>query len=664
MKKLKNTYLISLVILSIAVSIYTSFIINDSNFDNNFEKCQFSERTIQKNYSPDVNFEIINIDTYVFPEVKNIFCIGKVESIQKKSENFFTLKVASNQKLHDYLKLVFLFIFSVGMYVDKSKISPIIFLYNISNFSLNILFNENGELSFIIKSNIFLFLFLFFISSKSKYFSKKVSFLIPLVIIFYITYLNSELITNSFRLNGDNYIWLFGAIRMMEFDNNFFDIQWDNKGFLILYIYRFFLFQTSLDIWSGYFYFYILFIFIAVIMVYNLLKNIVHPNIAILISLLSYLELFGNKSIWDNGIDTRFIGSIIILFNLLLYFKNKPYYVGILFAILLLNLISFVIVVAALLIAFYFNDVTKFKKILSSFLTSIFFLTCFLLINNQLENFYITNILLPLITIDAYQYPFIEIINRNLTYIIFFGISTFYFKSINKNYINKFVIVYFWILGELTHVYLTGPRAGVYDTLLKLPSLLLSAIVLDFIYKKIKLNSLTNRKFNNIKNASILIVIFLVLNLSLIDSLGLETLNSNYNNNFQNKFKIQSMSGIVLNKNITYSDDQFIPVIFLATHAGYDYFFTEYKFIPSSRVWLNHFHLRNSQKFSKFNWDKFISDDEFKIIYENDIRIESPRYLIINQDYGETYLSLISKYRLEEELIECINNHCIYNIKK
>ena len=168
LKNLKETnfHKLELFIIIFFIAFILFQIMNYFNFSNNFENSYYNEKVCAGFIPPNVdevqNLQIIKEkrDIYVFPEVSNIFCLGKVLNYEVQNENILVY-FGTNEKFINFViflskSIVLFFYLNFFNRSNYKIIDGVHTLFLIFNFSLSL--NIFSYFSFLLFPTIFYFM--------------------------------------------------------------------------------------------------------------------------------------------------------------------------------------------------------------------------------------------------------------------------------------------------------------------------------------------------------------------------------------------------------------------------------------------------------------------------------------------------------------------------
>ncbi len=464
------------------------------------------------------------------------------------------------------------------------------------------------------------------------------------------------------EINQDSVAWVITAIRMDEL--NFFEYQasWDHKGSIIYWIY-FLIYKfvrISDNLWVNYSAMFLLFSLIVSYYCYKLLLNKKRDNelLCFSISLLTFLSLTFSPGEGYPVFDTRFVGSSLIFFSIYQINKRNLNSAAVYLALAVVCLPSYSLTAISILIyMLYMNRNSNIlKKILVNFSGVFFFYFLYLLVTNQLYDFFNLSIKYNFMLRGVGNYyPFERVLENNIYLFLFFGISFILIKYLYKKFGELFLLVFLWGFLSILHLVLTGPRFVQYDQLIVIPLNLLGYFVIYWLIDFIKLQK--DKKIIN----KLLVLIVLLIPLNIISK---SIVSSTEITNIEIiELKNSAREIINFNQSSIIYDEKPEFAIFFVDGKDWKTLIDKYNFLPSTRMWQPFWHKRDSGWPEFFNWDSLVSDDEFQKLFFNDINLEKPKFAIIDASYTESFNNYLYSYVMNNyEKIKCEEKYCIYEM--
>lgn len=217
----------------VEVQICERLLVNETGFDPDFDN------NINLSYS----YKFIDI----FPETKNIFCLGKVIEVwdDLQNSNSYHFLLANNSKIYNLLKVVIngLFAFFIGIfYFFKLKPKKIFYILQFTllyfNFVLRFIFTNDLFGRFKFETYIILITFLFltmsFVVKSKKVFFIGILFFLTLNYDYFSLYVVSYLLINKFDKKMNTYEkraylsvpFIFLTIRLIASLSKEFNLMW------------------------------------------------------------------------------------------------------------------------------------------------------------------------------------------------------------------------------------------------------------------------------------------------------------------------------------------------------------------------------------------------------------------------------------------------------
>ena len=509
----------------------------------------------------------------------------------------------------------------------------------------------------------FMLTILFTTYNTSKNFHKNIKtilffFLIPLYFLF-----RYEDISRHFTIDPDHFVWVFTAIKMDFLELSPFESTLESKGVLLYIVYYLgYLLSklVNLSIWESLSIFY-LFLNFLILLIFNKFNNKYFPNsnLPIYISILLMLDLTNDERI---KYDARFLGSLLILIGLYqLFIKNNDFISGVFLSSSIFSLLTFGLPVA--LISSYLVLIKKRWSILYGQISFVILMFLYLLISGQLYESYIMNFWIYFGSQYPYtKIPLIDIINRNPFLFIAIILLIIYSIAYRREYFEKEIVLtaLVWWVGELLHLYLTGPRFEHYSILIVIPSYFLFNLLFSEI-KDTQLNNLNKIPFYIFS----LIFCFFIFHSNYLpyhknfpdEMYGKEiTISSSTFNYNQEKLNLKYD-----NLNFESSTNYELGIYINYSPKVFNEYFERYRILPSSSGWQIVWHRKDF-----INYEYFFSDEYFYNDIISDFKIEEPKYAIINLDEvarlrNEFLLKYIDR---NYSIIKCDSVVCFYEKNK
>ena len=488
---------------------------------------------------------------------------------------------------------------------------------------------------------------------------------IILFLLLFYAFLKLLISYNSFLdLNQDSVAWIITSIRMDMLGTFEYLASWDHKGSIIYWIYLlvYKYFKISNSLWINYSLFFILWSGLISYLSFKYLnKNNVNKYTALVISLLMFLNLTFSPGEGYPVFDSRFVGSSFILIGIYYLAEEKYILSSIFLALSILTLPTFVFaVIAIFLITIYKNFKSKKNRVIEIFLSYLFVFFgyfFYLLITSQLDEFLrlVIKFNLNLSGVGTY-YPLTYVLQSNLYLFFFFSLSVLYFKKLHHKFGENYLVIMVWCICAIFHLVFTGPRFYQYEQLITIPLSLVGFFSLYIIYDLLK----------KIQNSNAVIKIFIIifvstplsiLSYSLTTSLEINTLEISEVRN-----KVLEVIYFEGNSVIYEKEPDF--AIFFVDGKDWQEVITNYNFLPSTRFWQLFWNQRDSGWAQDFNWGEIVTDEEYKSFLMNDLRIEKPKYAVVDTEYKSSYKNLLYDYIIYNyNLDNCTENYCLYSKK-
>jgi len=679
-KTFKSIFILPLLlqILLLAFNFHSLLDFNNPNFTNNtLERvaiCQM-ESSVINNYQKNTSITIRNKDLSVIPEISNIFCLGKiVDVVQDEKEIIFF--VGTNSKVFKYISLFNLYLFFMFLIIFKDSNLKfgrilILILFFCTLFNLNWL--QPQDLFNRIKI-IFIFFVLVIGLLELLQFRILNLFTYKLLIFFcfiIIVIFHLEQISYSLRLNRDTYVWLNTAIRM-DFLNLFeYKSTWEHKGSIIFWVYYFVFKYVRIyeNFWLNLGLSFILFNLFCSYIVYKLLnlhfkKESFNPLISFLIFLnltFSPSRTTYSKSEMSYGnafFDTRIIGSLFLLLGV--YFLVKKQYNSSSFFLIIAVLVlpSFFISSSILFIFILLYELkvnTERIKLIASSTLYVFIYFFYLIVTNQIKEFYVINVKFNLLLNNVGEYYPIEvIIFQNKILFLNFAFILFSFNKLYKSYGRYYLITLIWSLTSILHLFLTGPRWAHYETLIIIPFAFCGGFLFYEASNYVKRKNLETKK--NYLQYLIFVIFLGVYSLHYAKDLDYKHLIRS-DNILSSKLEVFKNYG-------TFDRESIKLAIILVNDSDWDYLFNYYSFVPSTRSWPTLWHKRDEGWYELYPFNSLFSEEYFKNIFFADLENENPIYAILDSEIKSTHFNYLYDYVLNNFYIEsCEQSYCIYKLK-
>ncbi len=575
---------------------------------------------------------------------------------------------------------LFILIYSLCLYVDKSLTIILIFVYatkytkykpNYFLYVLSLIFIYPIELNYLLKGVIF---FVFVVILEIIYRREAILFLQNYWIdalfyasIFSYSFLKFDIQAYFMKSNTDIQVWMINAFRLSEFNSSTFNLNWDNKGPLISNLYKYIsTFNLFESVWHDLTFFYFLFLLIMLIIIkknlqeYFLNKNVIAINLSIFVL---FLDFVNQDTAAYTTFDARFLTVFLNILAIYFYQKSKFKISVFLFFLNYLNLISNLLVFLVFQFLNLLFFLQKKRQIISNLLiyfSLIFLHMIWLLYTDQLESFYLNNILFnSRLDGNYFDLNILKIVYDNLFFTIPSLIFILYLiKNRNQLEFNYKAIVFLVLISESIHLVLTGPRFYHYNVLI-IPYIYIATLIfLVEIEKKVR-----------IQFSMVFIIVFLITGVLSNNNFLPNKLTSErqFTHTFDAKniyFNLNSLNistDTRINTLVKISKNQKKQrALVLANSDEYDYIFNKLNLLPTTRLWSPIYH-----RDEFFNSNRLYDSEDFIKILNDDLSKEKPKVFLMSQNNKELRKSIIYDY-FNSNLVrtECIEKFCFYERKK
>ena len=550
-------------------------------------------------------------------------------------------------------------------------------------FTLKILININKEfldrnffrVDDFVNTLIVFVLLIFVYTNKEKFIeyqpkkSNRFFFSVIIVSIIFHTYRTLINLPYSF-LHSDNVISTLHVNRMIEFGLNVYHATWNEHTTLLIYIqkyaiqiFRIFGFENDLLI---YFTVFILFTSLSSLLILKLSYFFTdYKAIGFAVGTLYFIDSVGagNRTL---RFDTRSFGSFLMLlfmYFLYEYTKNKNinnlYMTVVVGTFAMFNLESYSLTILTLFLTFIYVEKPGLRiigKLFITFFSTVSSIFLFHFLTDQLNDLINLNILFHL------QSSRVESVN--LLYAIsgvefFPGLNLYLFIFLlwpifllrYKNYLKNKNIIYLnsYILGELLHLILTGPRWIAYGQIMRIPLMIILCIYLDRFAVKIGLN----KSFDNFKYK---ISTSLLIPLVLTAFIGGPSI-FNFKTERQKEILIGESSRIEIIQLIEENTEN--NAYFLWTeNKNWSWMFLDSNYLPATRMWL--WVQAYEENKSYFSWSDRWGLEKIQKYWLEDIETEKVDIFVIDKNFINLP-NFINQYITENsELVRCISDFCLY----
>ena len=623
--------------------------------EDDFVPCRFDKIDFQKINNDEVIVDFYRSDLSVIPEYEQIVCLGKVNNY-KINGNFINLEFGTNPILN------ILLIFSSLTYLLFTQIKFKIFrknIYLLQNLTFSFLFEFFFQpflnISSII-SRIMIFLIFYFLYENYflPNFSKNIhignslinySFISLLGFIF--AFSGKTILKDNF-IGNDQFLNLIAAKKINFLGYSNFESTWNQHSALIpeLYKYVFYNFPTN-DYQANFF---ILFVFVITLTSINfqsILNKFGIPSQKSLIYTLSFFIVLVSLNLGNRLIGILVMSLIIIfLLNFLDNKKATTLFLLIFFSIFqIYNMESYGLAILGIFFFIIKISKNKLSLILQSFIFSI--ISIFLvfsreILNSEIPTLIKTNYLFHIFNTksqfsggfferiiaiyESLTYPFSR--GSNFTLILYLIAIAFaiYIIVNSKSFENKYKVIAYIFIFELTHLILTGPRFSHYSEIILLPGMILFFLMLDNIIES------TNISGKNFYLVSLIILLMSISSTStkrvkeIIFSKDFTQTSINFNNQKASEdLEVKQIIQFLRDNNLSET------TIFWTNQADWYWIIDNGNTLPSTRMWW-WIKMRYVDE-EKYDWSRNWNENEFKSIYLEDYKNENPKFVLIDKTY-------------------------------
>ena len=623
--------------------------------EDDFVPCRFDKIDFQKINNDEVIVDFYRSDLSVIPEYEQIVCLGKVNNY-KINGNFINLEFGTNPILN------ILLIFSSLTYLLFTQIKFKIFrknIYLLQNLTFSFLFEFFFQpflniSSIISRIMIFLIFYFFYENYFSPNFSKNIhignslinySFISLLGFIF--AFSGKTILKDNF-IGNDQFLNLIAAKKINFLGYSNFESTWNQHSALIpeLYKYVFYNFPTN-DYQANFF---ILFVFVITLTSINfqsILNKFGIPSQKSLIYTLSFFIVLVSLNLGNRLIGILVMSLIIIfLLNFLDNKKATTLFLLIFFSIFqIYNMESYGLAILGVFFFIIKISKNKLSLILQSFIFSI--ISIFLvfsreILNSEIPTLIKTNYLFHIFNTksqfsggfferiiaiyESLTYPFSR--GSNFTLILYLIAIAFaiYIIVNSKSFENKYKVIAYIFIFELTHLILTGPRFSHYSEIILLPGMILFFLMLDNIIES------TNISGKNFYLVSLIILLMSISSTStkrvkeIIFSKDFTQTSINFNNQKASEdLEVKQIIQFLRDNNLSET------TIFWTNQADWYWIIDNGNTLPSTRMWW-WIKMRYVDE-EKYDWSRNWNENEFKSIYLEDYKNENPKFVLIDKTY-------------------------------
>ena len=623
--------------------------------EDDFVPCRFDKIDFQKINNDEVIVDFYRSDLSVIPEYEQIVCLGKVNNY-KINGDFINLEFGTNPIFN------ILLIFSSLTYLLFTQIKFKIFrknIYLLQNLTFSFLFEFFFQpflnISSII-SRIMIFLIFYFLYENYflPNFSKNIhignslinySFISLLGFIF--AFSGKTILKDNF-IGNDQFLNLIAAKKINFLGYSNFESTWNQHSALIpeLYKYVFYNFPTN-DYQANFF---ILFVFVITLISINfqsILNKFGIPSQKSLIYTLSFFIVLVSLNLGNRLIGILIMSLIIIfLLNFLDNKKATTLFLLIFFSIFqIYNMESYGLAILGVFFFIIKISKNKLSLILQSFIFSI--ISIFLvfsreILNSEIPTLIKTNYLFHIFNTksqfsggfferiiaiyESLTYPFSR--GSNFTLILYLIAIAFaiYIIVNSKSFENKYKVIAYIFIFELTHLILTGPRFSHYSEIILLPGMILFFLMLDNIIES------TNISGKNFYLVSLIILLMSISSTStkrvkeIIFSKDFTQTSINFNNQKASEdLEVKQIIQFLRDNNLSET------TIFWTNQADWYWIIDNGNTLPSTRMWW-WIKMRYVDE-EKYDWSRNWNENEFKSIYLEDYKNENPKFVLIDKTY-------------------------------
>ena len=649
---LKNSYLkfINIILIAILLTPILLFVITTNSSSNSNSSCEIKVNDQVMQYEKlEVNFQVYeNNDLNIFPNFRNLKCLGKVSFLETRNEISIINTSSSN-----YFDFAFFSTLILLITINKKNYRIILLTFILYFGNLYTIYNYKNNLYFI----FFTFLLFFII-----YFFDKYEDLAYSIILFF-SYINHFKINNSdLNINEPGYIGII--FKSNSVNSSYFGME---NSYLIIFE-NFIMF--FIQIFGEKFYF-ILSHLIGFGFVYILFKILSFFNVRKIYAIIFFLILFNNQSLISNTnifgrLEPSTLSNLFFLISIYCIFNRKLYLS--IFSLIIATYFQFAI--SIILFPLYLYVFIQFSNF--SFNKSLKYFLYYGLLSSPLifwilsRNFLNTNINtfeLNKFYIETrhphHLYPFINDaesfiqINQNfgwkegflkLLIIIIFVITTNYLlKNISNNDLYKIILFIYLLLSFYTLIVIFFPFS---DFVILNPYKLSIYISIFFLIYLLDLTSKLIEKLNvNLNNffkltfyvLSIMFFINLPFNSETYFDIKDDRI---YIDSLKKDAKIYS-NEVARNEILTFLNNENSDLL-IFKDVNSEFFllleaytkiptYVSYKFVPTNKIHFNEYLTRLDKKndfingdctsLSKFNKILYISQNKNKEVFDCGVEV-------------------------------------------
>ena len=551
---------------------------------------------------------------------------------------------------------------------------------------LKIIFNLNKEflgrnffrLDDIVNLLIVLFILIFIYKNKERFVQNEstdrsrfffIVIISSVIFHFYRTFIN---LPYSF-LHSDNVISILHINRMIHFDSNVYESTWNEHTTLLIYLQKYVMQIFKVlglnDNLLNYFIVFSLFTLFSSIMLSKLLTFFTDYKAAsYIIGALYFIDSIGagNRVL---RFDTRSFGSLIMISFLYFFYKFTKskhevnlHITVVIGTLAIFNLESYSITVLVLFLTFLIVEKPDFKilgRLFGTFFSTISVIALFHFLTDQLNDLLNLNVLFHLQSSRENGVNLLNAISGveffpglNLYLAIFLIWPLFLFK--HRDYLKNKNIIYLnsYLIGEVIHLILTGPRWIAYGQIIRIPLMIVLCVLLDRYLIKLSIH----RSFKNFKYQ---ISTSLLLPVVFTSFIGGPLI-------FDQKIERQKeiLLEESLRKEITYlvGENTDNEVYFLWTeNKNWSWMFLNSNYLPATRMWL--WVQAYAENKSYFSWDDKWGLEKIQKYWLEDIETEKINIFVIDKNFINLP-NFISQYISENSVqVKCVQSFCLYKNK-
>lgn len=551
---------------------------------------------------------------------------------------------------------------------------------------LKIIFNLNKEflgrnffrLDDIVNLLIVLFILIFIYKNKERFVQNEstdrsrfffIVIISSVIFHFYRTFIN---LPYSF-LHSDNVISILHINRMIHFNSNVYESTWNEHTTLLIYLQKYVMQLFKVlglnDNLLNYLIVFSLFTLFSSIMLSKLLTFFTdYKAVSYVIGALYFIDSIGagNRVL---RFDTRSFGSLIMISFLYFFYKFTKskhevnlHITVVIGTLAIFNLESYSITVLVLFLTFLIVEKPDFKilgRLFGTFFSTISVIALFHFLTDQLNDLLNLNVLFHLQSSRENGVNLLNAISGveffpglNLYLAIFLIWPLFLFK--HRDYLKNKNIIYLnsYLIGEVIHLILTGPRWIAYGQIIRIPLMIVLCVLLDRYLIKLSIH----RSFKNFKYQ---ISTSLLLPVVFTSFIGGPLI-------FDQKIERQKeiLLEESLRKEITYlvGENTDNEVYFLWTeNKNWSWMFLNSNYLPATRMWL--WVQAYAENKSYFSWDDKWGLEKIQKYWLEDIETEKINIFVIDKNFINLP-NFISQYISENSVqVKCVQSFCLYKNK-